>query len=208
MSLGIPDFPRVRVLLREDGGGEVTIQGLSHLVHAHDLAEARTFALGLVTMRAALVLGRPVRVTAQDPHGTWPLIVHPNGRVHAPDSPPPPRPAQGHVPLVTLTVDHEPRTASGHSILVGRDPHPSPGEGVDALLAIEDTTRLLSKTHARIDVDHDGDVTLTDRHSTNGSRIELAGVSRPATPGQAMIVPLGAVIRVGDRILTVTRAHR
>lgn len=200
---GIPNFPRVHVLLREDGAGEVTIQGVSHLVHAATLEAARSFALGLVTMRAAHLLGRPVRVTATDPHGTWLLVVHPDGRVQVGDNTPLTTSHALPAGPIRLVSDSGETSAAGRSILVGRDPCPGPGESVDALLAVDDDQRLLSKTHARLDVAHDGTITLTDRGSTNGSRIELAGVSRTARPGEPMLVPLGAAIVVGGRRLTI-----
>ena len=208
MSSHVPAFPRVNVLLREDGSGEVTIQGTSHLVHANDLDQARRFALGIVTMRAALLLGRPVRVSAHDPHGTWPLLVHPDGHVQAADTTPPPDSPSRPPQTIALSIDNGPPSGFGRSILLGRRPQPTTGENVEVILEIPDPTLLLSKTHARLDVDEHGAVTLTDRHSTNGSHIELAGVSRTATPGQPLLVPLQATIRAGSHTLTITRTPR
>ena len=53
---------------------------------------------------------------------------------------------------------------SGASVVIGRNPIGEPGE---QRLAISDTTRTLSKTHARLVV-HDDEWRLTDLHATNG----------------------------------------
>ncbi|MEE6388764.1 FHA domain-containing protein, partial [Microbacterium paraoxydans] len=53
---------------------------------------------------------------------------------------------------------------SGASVVIGRNPTGEPGE---QRLAIPDTTRTLSKTHARLVVQED-EWRLTDLHATNG----------------------------------------
>ena len=53
---------------------------------------------------------------------------------------------------------------SGASVVIGRNPAGDPGE---QRLAISDSTRTLSKTHARLVV-HDDEWRLTDLHATNG----------------------------------------
>lgn len=196
---GVPAFPRIDVIVRADATGEVTIQGISYPVPpSGDVATARQRAIGVVTVRAAMVLQRPVLVTAHDPEGTWPLVVHPNGHVQPGDAAGAPtqlpRRPGGRVRL--RTTDGQ-TSAAGRSFLVGRDPHPKRGETVDVLLSVDDPAREASKTHARIDVDANGAVTVTDRDSTNGTDINLHGTRRPAPPGHALVVPAGATIRVG-----------
>ncbi|PFG45143.1 MinD-like ATPase involved in chromosome partitioning or flagellar assembly [Georgenia soli] len=77
----IPDWPHVSAVARPDGG-EVTINGTSHPVTGDSVATVRQAILAKVAETAQSV-GRPVKVTATDPDGTWPLIVHPNGHVEA-----------------------------------------------------------------------------------------------------------------------------
>ncbi|WP_250443999.1 FHA domain-containing protein [Actinotalea sp. C106] len=198
----VPDFPRIEVTLRPDTSGEVTIQGISHPVPVSgDIATARQRALGIVVVRAALALGRPVRVTAHDPEGTWPLVVHPAGHVtdpaqleHEPHSPTPTD--QG--PVVCVRAIDGTSSQPGRSILVGRNPQPHPGELVEVLFAVRDVARQVSKTHARIDIDPTGHITVTDRSSTNGTGVLLHGTRRPAHPGAPLTVPAAATVLLGD----------
>lgn len=88
------------------------------------------------------------------------------------------------------------------SVLLGRDPEAAPGEDVDQLMAIEDPTRTVSKTHLRVDVDDTG-VSVVDRHSTNGSAVCIGEVEYRLDPGVAMGIPVGAEIRLGDRTVRV-----
>ncbi|MBX9244634.1 FHA domain-containing protein [Actinotalea ferrariae] len=199
----VPHFPRITVTIHADTSGEVTIQGISYPVPATgDVVAARQAAIGVVALRAASALGRAVRVTATDPEGNWPLIVHPSGHVEGVDAVSPVALTTAHT-AVHLVVDDELTSPSGHSFLIGRNPQPRPGELVDVVFAVGDPQRLMSKTHARIDVDTDGAVTVTDRDSTNGTTIELHGIRREAIPGRALHVPAGAAVVVGDRHLRV-----
>ena len=200
----VPEFPRVVVTIHPDASGAVTIQGISYPVApSGDLDTARQIAIGIVTMRGALALGRPVRVTAHEPAGTWPLIVHPNGDVEGPGATPAePISHPGAAATVRLrTADGQ--VGSGRSLLVGRDPRPHTGEHVETLLTIRDSQRLVSKTHARIDIDAQGLVTVTDRNSTNGTEVQLHGTRRPVPGGRSMVVPTGATILLGETSLTV-----
>lgn len=205
----IPAFPRVVVTIHPDTSGEVTIQGISHPIPARgDLATTRQVALGMVTMRAAIALGRPVRVTAHDPRGTWPLIVHPDGRVESADTTPAlPRPAGLEPPRLVLRTSDGHATTPAGSVLAGRNPEPRDGEDVEVLLLLPDPHRLLSKTHARIDIDTGGRVTVTDRDSTNGTAIRMHGTRRTVPTGSTMLLPAGAVLFLADTELVVELVH-
>ncbi|PUB21561.1 MinD-like ATPase involved in chromosome partitioning or flagellar assembly [Promicromonospora sp. AC04] len=76
----VPRWPRIDAIVREDGSGEVTIDGTFHPISAGSLEEARVEVLRRVTENAAKV-GRPVRASATGPEGLWNLIVHPDGTV-------------------------------------------------------------------------------------------------------------------------------
>jgi len=76
----IPSWPKVTIRLYDDHNAEVKIAGRSHPVNHHDPRQA---AIALVSERAAQ-LGRPVKATAVEADGaSWPLIIHPDGRVEA-----------------------------------------------------------------------------------------------------------------------------
>ena len=73
-----PAWPKIRIRLYDDHNAEVKIAGRTHQVNHHDPRQA---AIELVRKQAAL-LGRPVLTEAIDSDGTtWPLIIHPDGRV-------------------------------------------------------------------------------------------------------------------------------
>ena len=88
----VPAWPKIDARTREDGSGEVTINGTSHPIETTNLDEARSAILARVTDTAAK-MQRPVRVTTTGPDGEWPLIVHPDGTVEPdPDTEPTPAP--------------------------------------------------------------------------------------------------------------------
>ncbi|MEI8406778.1 MULTISPECIES: hypothetical protein [unclassified Kribbella] len=80
MAEKIPSWPKVTIRLYDDHNAEVKIAGHSHPVNHHDPRQA---AITLVSERAAQ-LGRAVKATAVESDGaSWPLIIHPDGRVEA-----------------------------------------------------------------------------------------------------------------------------
>jgi len=80
MAEKIPSWPKVTIRLYDDHNAEVKIAGRSHPVNHHDPRQA---AIALVSERSAQ-LGRPVKATAVESDGaSWPLIIHPDGRVEA-----------------------------------------------------------------------------------------------------------------------------
>lgn len=74
---GIQSWPKVTIRLYDDHNAEVKIAGRSYPVNHHAPRQA---AIGIVTERAAQ-LGRPIKATAVDADGTWPLVIHPDGQV-------------------------------------------------------------------------------------------------------------------------------
>ncbi len=89
------------------------------------------------------------------------------------------------------------------SVLVGRDPARSAGDGADVVLVpIEDPQRSVSKTHLAVGRTPGG-VWVADRHSTNGVEIVDGGASRRLVPGERVEARRGAVIRFGDRTVTI-----
>lgn len=97
-----------------------------------------------------------------------------------------------------LVLDDGRRFAlSGASVVIGRNPT---GEAGEQRLAISDTTRTLSKTHARLVVQED-EWRLTDLHATNG-------VVVVADDGSEMLLDPGeSVIGTGRFILGEVGMH-
>ncbi len=86
--------------------------------------------------------------------------------------------------------------------LIGRNPQAT-GEGPVVLVAVEDPTRSVSKTHAEMGVDAGG-FWLVDRGSTNGTILTRpGGAPQGLEPGVRATVTVGSVVQVGDRRLTV-----
>lgn len=87
--------------------------------------------------------------------------------------------------------------------LVGRNPAASNGEEITALVALDDASKSLSKTHALLE-QRDGVLHVTDRHSTNGSRLIAAdGRATALIAGEATAVPTGASVAFGDRVARI-----
>lgn len=107
-------------------------------------------------------------------------------------------------PVVTVVLELETgerRLVDGPA-LVGRNPQAAEG-GDWILVAVDDPTRSVSKTHAELGVDPGG-LWVTDRGSTNGTVVSVPGTPpRVAEPGARVRVPVGATIHVGDRRLLV-----
>lgn len=101
----------------------------------------------------------------------------------------------------------------GHSVsvsgrvLIGRDPVPRPGESAAHLLSVPPGSTGVSKTHLQIDVDVvSGEVSVTDRRSTNGVRVTRPdGTVERCSPGIPVAVRVGDVVHFGGRSLT--RSH-
>ncbi|GHH78915.1 ATPase [Promicromonospora soli] len=139
----VPRWPRIDAIVREDGSGEVTIDGTFHPIATGSLEEARVEVLRRVTENAAMV-GRPVRASATGPEGLWNLIVHPDGTVVPEEdeiepqpspaqSSPMPAPAFDGVPVADLPPAGEPTAAdpisgAGVASAVGTD---APGSAVE-----------------------------------------------------------------------------
>jgi hypothetical protein len=103
----VPRWPRIDAIVREDGSGEVTIDGTFHPITAGSLEEARVEVLRKVTENAARV-GRPVRASATGPEGLWNLIVHPDGTVVPEEDEPTPSAPTPQAPPATAPAGEAP----------------------------------------------------------------------------------------------------
>ncbi|MBD8080579.1 RDD family protein [Cellulosimicrobium arenosum] len=108
------------------------------------------------------------------------------------------------VPVVPVRLElesGEQRVVDGPT-LVGRNPQ-APDDASWQLVAVDDPTRSVSKTHAEIGVDAGG-LWVTDRGSTNGTVVSAPGTPpRVVEPGARVRVPAGGTIHVGDRRIVV-----
>ena len=89
-------------------------------------------------------------------------------------------------------------------MLLGRNPDDADGVGARTV-ALADDSRSLSKTHLLVRP-ADGGIEITDRHSTNGSRLIRGGTEYAVAPGTPVLATDGDLIRLGDRVAAVVRA--
>ncbi|BDO43532.1 chromosome partitioning protein [Cellulomonas sp. NTE-D12] len=79
--------PTITAEVRDDGTGELVVDGDRRPVAREDLAQAGAEVTSQVAALAA-ELGRPLPVQVRDPDGVWSLLIHPDGRVD--EAPPEP----------------------------------------------------------------------------------------------------------------------
>ncbi len=91
-------------------------------------------------------------------------------------------------------------------VIIGRDPSVEDGESPAVAVPIADETRSVSKTHLRVEPAADI-VSVTDRFSTNGVAVIVAGAATACLPGVPTAVPDSAVVRFGDRELRISRKY-
>lgn len=84
----VPDapvhLPQISAEVREDGTGEISVDGVRETIAMADLAEAGAAITGRIAAIAAEA-GRALPVEVRDPDGLWALLIHPDGRVDEAD---------------------------------------------------------------------------------------------------------------------------
>jgi hypothetical protein len=87
--------------------------------------------------------------------------------------------------------------------LIGRNPAMEPGEYVDDLVSILDEGKSVSKTHLEFGQE-DGEFWVSDRYSTNGTVIRIAGSEpRRCEPEHRYRVGRGGRVEIGDEFFVV-----
>lgn len=93
-------------------------------------------------------------------------------------------------------------TVSGNG-LVGRRPMPQPGERFAHLVQVVDRGLSVSKTHLEFG-EHDGQLWVADRFSSNGTVVRRPGESGVrCEPGRRVLVPRGSRVEIGEQAFTV-----
>jgi len=77
-------LPQISAEVRDDGTGEISVDGVRESIAMADLAEAGAAITGRIAALAAEA-GRPLPVEVRDPDGLWALLIHPDGRVDEAD---------------------------------------------------------------------------------------------------------------------------
>ncbi|KQR11930.1 chromosome partitioning protein [Cellulomonas sp. Leaf334] len=102
-------LPDIRAEVREDGTGEISIDGVVERVRMANLAEAGAAITTRIAELAGTV-GQPVPVQVRDPDGVWSLLIHADGLVDE---------APGDVDDQNVVAQAEPEVATP-------DPDPAP----------------------------------------------------------------------------------
>lgn len=116
---------------------------------------------------------------------------------------PPPGGGSGVSSDLRLLFDDGAEISIGGVVLVGRDPAPGTNEDGATMVPIDDPSRSVSKTHLSVAA-RGGQVWVTDRHSTNGTRLVAAdGVESDLVPGEATPLQPEVTVRIGARSFRV-----
>ena len=114
------------------------------------------------------------------------------------------RPSFASAPTLAIIVDDGQRIEVNAQIVLGRAPEQTPADA--QAIAIADSTRSLSRTHLRV-APADGEALwIEDTFSANGTRLQAPdGSTQPLPRGQRVKVPVGTVLLLGERRLSVSR---
>ncbi len=115
-----------------------------------------------------------------------------------------PRPSFASAPTLAIIVDDGQRIEVNAQVVLGRAPEQTPADA--QAIAIADSTRSLSRTHLRV-APADGEALwIEDTFSANGTRLQAPdGSTQPLPRGQRVKVPVGTVLLLGERRLSVSR---
>jgi hypothetical protein len=114
------------------------------------------------------------------------------------------QPSGGPLMLVFDTGEEVPVNGLG---VVGRNPAPPAGTKAAQLVPIADPGRTVSKSHLDFGLDDQGGLWVMDRGSTNGTAMMGDhGQERTLERGAKVAVPVGSVVRFGDRSFKVVGA--
>lgn len=175
----------------------VAVLDADALIHPDDEVLVRLRSTLATSLRAPVVNPRTDRPAGESrvpsgPSGT------PSARPDGGTARSAPR-ALSELPLVRLEFSTQaPVTVTGR-IALGRNPTPVDGR---APVSVASPSMRVSKTHAFVDVDPTGRITVTDCRSTNGTRV-LGETPLLLTPGRAQEIAPGTTLELGDVRCTV-----
>ena len=113
-------------------------------------------------------------------------------------------PAFAQAAPLAIIVDDGQRIEVNAPIVLGRAPEQTPSDA--RAVAIADSTRSLSRTHLRVAPAVGDAMWVEDPFSANGTRLQAPdGTTQPLPRGERVKVPLGTVLLLGERKLSVSR---
>ncbi|WP_119695748.1 MinD/ParA family ATP-binding protein [Microbacterium halotolerans] len=182
----VPTWPAISARIDDSGSGVVTLNDTEHQIKAESAEDARREVVRFCA-ESAQKLQRPVRVTVEEPDATWPLIVHPDGKVDTADE--------------TVSTDE----TSGLEAVVGSAPgsvidavpgvlpHAEPGDSSTGPRRTSHVPVIDEYAAAAAPAPSDGAKGGTDAEAgrpadtTDGT----AGAAVPAVPAEPTPLPLG-----------------
>jgi MinD-like ATPase involved in chromosome partitioning or flagellar assembly len=109
-------LPDIRAEVREDGTGEISVDGVIERVRMATLAEAGAAITSRIAGLAGS-LGQPVPVQVRDPDGVWSLLIHADGLVdEAPGDSPDTDPGSGPIEVVAEADAKRPDDAADRPV--------------------------------------------------------------------------------------------
>ncbi|MDQ4213449.1 FHA domain-containing protein [Microbacterium capsulatum] len=93
----------------------------------------------------------------------------------------------------------------GSAMRFGRDPIADPTEPGTVLVPLRDPAKSISKTHAQLQL-RDGELFVTDLHSTNGTAIVIDGSATRVLVEQPHAVRRDADLRLGEFVIQIRHA--
>jgi len=106
-------------------------------------------------------------------------------------------------PAWRLVIDGIPAVPVEGTLFLGRNPVATAGHPGAHLLALDDATKSVSKTHAMLELES-GALWAHDLGSTNGVWVVPAGADAiEVVPGVRVEVPAGANLELGDLVIQV-----
>jgi len=91
------------------------------------------------------------------------------------------------------------------SIVLGRDPAPVTRRA-STMVSVSDPALSVSKSHALVELSGDGELFVTDLHSTNGvAVIGASGTRQDLAPGIRTMLPAGSRLMLGEFAVDVAR---
>lgn len=220
MAANIPSYPVVDVTVRDDGSAHVNIAGDHFDLPAGDVGETRRAIITHAT-DLAKQLGRPVRMRATDPTGTWLQAVHLDGTVTdmtpapskkrpkaKPARPQPSRPTTPRSigitlppvapprPVVPAPVIAQPPSTPPETTTRPAMPHTPPAA---PLAPIDEATRFVVRT-----------APAAPRAVLRFSTGEVETITGAVIVGRAPVIPAGddaSSIAIGDPSRTLSKTH-
>lgn len=196
-------------IVHPDGTAQITTPTGVHDLAGYDVPDVRRLVVEQL-VSTARQHDRVLRVLATDDEGTLELHVHPGGDVEVHDpvdvttglgalEDTRPHPLTATPTPVRLTFSTQPEVVVTARAAIGRNPDVA---ATTTAVRVVSPGRMLSRTHAFIEVDEAGRILLTDNHSGNGIAL-IGDTPSLLAPGKPYVISPGTSVLMGDVTCTI-----